>query len=696
MPDLSQVVDWSAIPPSSQGTLPDAPSGASSQFPGLYGRYDEDVNALKAAAPALQPVVPQPTDYSATTAIKRLAGLDGEERYMLWPEKVVREGLSAAHDVSQPNPYQQGTEDYELYEQARQAAMIPAAVSMSALAGTGGLAAPSDATLGSGAFLRPALKYEGRIYKAPIKDPKNPAGFGAEHSDALPAHLADDFYKKAMTGDDINSYQFGFMNHKGQFMPREAALDYAVKEGLINPHDARYGTLTSTMLADSSKPGTAIEALAKQHGVKLRTKFWGPNTGRDYTHTGIEYREHPYDGSGWKFGLDEDGTPWISGSFVPSETNLVRALQDYFNPLPEDTFIRTTWNKSDYDHLLNGTHLGSMNHATGKAEAGLSVAKHPELPQKYAYFVKGKQIGTGSDGEPILDLDGAKPVSKLLKYNDLVSQFDVMRRQKVVELGLSPAQERALLTSKVVLSPENYMKYRAGSEIIDHSGTFDTLMKQARAADLFEPGAEGKPQALKQGGFTNLGVDPARDPVTGAYVGTVPKFKGRDQGGRFQKAVDPYRNLPDINAETFGEAEAKKAERYRINGKFATTADYFRQRVPTDEELTKIRQNEFYNDKNAPSKEELDKIIDRLHQANPDVDPAAVEAWKKKMPFSTFADSSKPGTVIEVLKSPNNQIAMDFVDKLSKKLKEAYPDVEPTAEAWSNKLRAMFEKENGK
>ena len=473
MPDLSQVVDWSAIPPSSQGTLPDAPSGASSQFPGLYGRYDEDVNALKAAAPALQPVVPQPTDYSATTAIKRLAGLDGEERYMLWPEKVVREGLSAAHDVSQPNPYQQGTEDYELYEQARQAAMIPAAVSMSALAGTGGLAAPSDATLGSGAFLRPALKYEGRIYKAPIKDPKNPAGFGAEHSDALPAHLADDFYKKAMTGDDINSYQFGFMNHKGQFMPREVALDYAVKEGLINPHDARYGTLTSTMLADSSKPGTAIEALAKRAEI-----------------------------------------------------------------------------------------------------------------EKY--------------------------------LND------------------------------------------------------------------------------KQGGFTNLGVDPARDPVTGAYVGTVPKFKGRDQGGRFQKAVDPYRNLPDINAETFGEAEAKKAERYRINGKFATTADYFRQRVPTDEELTKIRQNEFYNDKNAPSKEELDKIIDRLHQANPDVDPAAVEAWKKKMPFSTFADSSKPGTVIEVLKSPNNQIAMDFVDKLSKKLKEAYPDVEPTAEAWSNKLRAMFEKENGK
>jgi hypothetical protein len=107
---------------------------------------------------------------------------------------------------------------------------------------------------GKRAFLRPALKFDGKIYKAPV---------GGQHLDALPAHLAQDFQAKALSGDDINDYQFGFMNHKGQFLDREKALDYAVKEGLVDPSAGRFGALTSTLLADSSKPGTAIEAMAK-------------------------------------------------------------------------------------------------------------------------------------------------------------------------------------------------------------------------------------------------------------------------------------------------------------------------------------------------------------------------------------------------------------------------------------------------
>ena len=142
--------------------------------------------------------------------------------------------------------------------------MIAGAQAMSALAGSGGIAGTGEeagAALGAGPFLRPALKVGDKIYKAPIKDASNPLGFGAEHSDALPAHLADDFYQKAMSGEDINHYNFGFMNHKGQFLKREDALDYGIKEGLLDPQSAKYGTLTSTMLADSSKPGVAIEGL---------------------------------------------------------------------------------------------------------------------------------------------------------------------------------------------------------------------------------------------------------------------------------------------------------------------------------------------------------------------------------------------------------------------------------------------------
>lgn len=189
-------------------------------------------------------VLEQPFSAGNSTVNKivdRLTGMNGEERYQLWPEKVVREALSAAHDT------------YNSEQPITSQDLITPAQAMSALAGTGGLAG-ADASLGSSPFLRPALKYENKIYKAPV---------GGQHLDALPEHLADTFQQQAMSGQDISNFNFGFMNHKGQFLDREKALDYAIKEGLLDPHAGQYGALTSTLLADSSKPGTAIEAMAK-------------------------------------------------------------------------------------------------------------------------------------------------------------------------------------------------------------------------------------------------------------------------------------------------------------------------------------------------------------------------------------------------------------------------------------------------
>jgi hypothetical protein len=157
--------------------------------------------------------------------INRLSGTGGEDRYQLWPEKVVRDALSAAHDA------------YNSKEPLTSQDLIKPAMDMSALAGTGGLAG-ADATLGSAPFLRPALKYEGKIYKAPM---------GGQHLDAIPADVYPKFQQMAMNGEDINHFNFGFMNHKGQFLDREKALDYAIKEGLLDPHSAQYGALTSTM-----------------------------------------------------------------------------------------------------------------------------------------------------------------------------------------------------------------------------------------------------------------------------------------------------------------------------------------------------------------------------------------------------------------------------------------------------------------
>jgi len=185
--------------------------------------------------------------------LKQLFGLGGEDRVQLWPERMVRAGVTAAGNVmSDQTP--QWAVDPVTGDVHTSPQMIEAGLDTAALAGTGGLAGTTEATLGSGPFLRPALKHNGKIYKG--KE-------GQQHLDVLPKELEADFNQKAMTGEDISHYNFGFMNHKGQFLNREAALDYAVKEGLIDPTAGQYGALTSTLLSDSSKPGIAIEAMKK-------------------------------------------------------------------------------------------------------------------------------------------------------------------------------------------------------------------------------------------------------------------------------------------------------------------------------------------------------------------------------------------------------------------------------------------------
>src|SRR5882757_3890685 len=185
--------------------------------------------------------------------LKQLFGLGGENRVQLWPERMVRAGVSAAGNVMSGQTPQWAV-DPETGDVHTSPQMIEAGLDTAALAGTGGLAGTTEATLGSGPFLRPALKHNGKIYKG--KE-------GQQHLDVLPKELQADFNQKAMTGEDISHYNFGFMNHKGQFLNREAALDYAVKEGLVDPTAGQYGALTSTLLSDSSKPGIAIEAMKK-------------------------------------------------------------------------------------------------------------------------------------------------------------------------------------------------------------------------------------------------------------------------------------------------------------------------------------------------------------------------------------------------------------------------------------------------
>ncbi len=244
MPSLSELTDYDAMG-NATGVQPEA-DGIRRVY--ITGQNGDSPEAAK------------PASYGLVDSIaNKLLGLNGQERYQLWPEKVVRGGLSAAGDaLAGKTPQWQVdpvTGDVHTSPQ-----MIEGAQAMSALAGSGGLAGTTDATLGATPFLRPALKYKDKLYKG--KE-------GQAHQDVIPDALYPEFQKMAMSGDDISHYNFGFVNDKGQFLTREKALEYGVNTGLIDPSAGKYGALTSTLLADSSKPGMAIEATAKANAVKM-------------------------------------------------------------------------------------------------------------------------------------------------------------------------------------------------------------------------------------------------------------------------------------------------------------------------------------------------------------------------------------------------------------------------------------------
>ncbi|MDE2031403.1 MAG: hypothetical protein KGI58_04060 [Patescibacteria group bacterium] len=219
------------------------------------------VDYVKSLPDIGEPLINSGPETSGTQIGNKLVGTGGEERYITWPEKVIRDALSAPSGAMANNPYPEGSEEHSAFEDYRNQGMVPAALNMSALAGTGGLAGAGEdagaATLGAGPFLRPALKYQGKIYKAPV---------GGQHMDAIPANLQAEFTRQAMNGEDISNFNFGFMNHKGHFLNREDALKYAIDEGLLSPHDAKFGALTSTLMADSSKEAAAIDAAESYRG----------------------------------------------------------------------------------------------------------------------------------------------------------------------------------------------------------------------------------------------------------------------------------------------------------------------------------------------------------------------------------------------------------------------------------------------
>jgi hypothetical protein len=106
--------------------------------------------------------------------------------------------------------------------------------------------------------------------------------------------------------------------------------------------------------------------------------------------------------------------------------------------------FRAAQNSADYDHLVAGTHRGSINHNTGDPEGALSVSHSSEFPTDFMYLVKGDRVGTGTDWEPLLDPATAKPASDLMGWSKFKDMEQAAQQSRVQELGLSQDEYRAL------------------------------------------------------------------------------------------------------------------------------------------------------------------------------------------------------------------------------------------------------------
>jgi hypothetical protein len=122
----------------------------------------------------------------------------------------------------------------------------------------------------------------------------------------------------------------------------------------------------------------------------------------------------------------KDGQLIFNTSFLGSDGNLRDFAENYYMKKAEklangeDVYYRLTNNKNEIPNFY------SKNHATGNSENGLSVSTSPHYGvwgYKYAYKVKGKRIGTGSDGEPLLDPKSIEVLGKKENPNKAIENW---------------------------------------------------------------------------------------------------------------------------------------------------------------------------------------------------------------------------------------------------------------------------------
>jgi hypothetical protein len=159
---------------------------------------------------------------------------------------------------------------------------------------------------------------------------------------------------------------------------------------------------------------------------------------------------------------------WPGWGYTRAELNdKIRELLDtYFAArLPQpDYFWRATNNPDEIKLIKRGQLRPSINHADGMAERGLSVADHlgyAAMLFTYAYRVRGRVIGYGSDGEPVLDLATLEPLDRAPRpVVDIEAKEGAERRAQLrailAAIGWTEDQYRASFWAYTVPAEEYY------------------------------------------------------------------------------------------------------------------------------------------------------------------------------------------------------------------------------------------------
>lgn len=113
----------------------------------------------------------------------------------------------------------------------------------------------------------------------------------------------------------------------------------------------------------------------------------------------------------------ENKNELVSKSFGKSDDftkkHLVLSKTPLINTVNESVYYRGTDNINEPDLIKSGQLKNSTNKLTAKEESGVSVSDVPDVKAhfKHMYKVTGNEVGTGSDGEPLLDPKSMKFVN---------------------------------------------------------------------------------------------------------------------------------------------------------------------------------------------------------------------------------------------------------------------------------------------